>query len=69
MEAIDLTLDDDEVDVHVDKRARTADSSDSDVELVDESTEPDPRSPSQASEEQQLGDDEDLVITKQTGQV
>ena len=68
MEAIDLTLGDTEVYVPSAKRARPNDGGDSDVEVVEEPHSA-PGASTQASEERQLGDDEELLITKQIGQV
>lgn len=66
MEAIDLTQDDDEVYIRPAKRARP--SSDSDVEVVEEPGISQATSEG-AAKEDQLGDDEDLVVTRQKGQV
>ena len=65
MEAIDLNLGDDEVYVTSAKRARPNDGGDSDVEVVEKLHSASP----QASEESPLGNDEELLITKQIGQV
>ena len=66
MEAIYLTHDDDELYIPSTKRARICD--DSDVELVEVPGTSQGTS-EEASEERQLGDGEDFVVTKQTGQV
>jgi len=68
MEAIDLTLGDDEVFVPPAKRARPNDGGDNDVEVVEEPHSA-PGASSQASEKRELGDDEELLVTKQIGQV
>ena len=68
MEPIDLTLDDDVEMYRRPKRARRNDGDDSDVEVVDEPVLA-PVSASQAAEEPQLDQDEDILITKHTGQV
>lgn len=68
MEPIDLTLDDDVEIFRQPKRARRNDSDDSDVEVVDEPLLA-PVSASQAAEEPQLVQDEEILITKHTGQV
>ena len=66
MKSIDLTQSDDVVSIPSSKRARPSD--DSDVEVVEEAS-PSEGTAEKASEERQLGDDEDLVITGQKGQV
>ena len=68
IEPIDLTLDDDEDSLPPTKRARTDESGDSDVELVSE-PQAAPCSSSAAPQEDHLGDNEDLIVTKHTGQV
>ena len=67
-EPIDLTLDDDEDSLPPSKRARTDESSDSDVEVVPEPQAAPCSSPA-APQEQLLGDNEDIIVTKHTGQV
>ena len=67
-EPIDLTLDDDEDPQPPAKRARTDESGDSDIELVSE-PQAAPCSSSAAPQEDHLGQDEDLIVTKHTGQV
>ena len=62
MEAIDLTHDDDVTYIPPAKRGRPSD--DSDVELVEG-----PASSQGTSEERHLGEDEDLLVTRQRGQV
>lgn len=65
MDPIDLTLDDDVEVYRQPKRARTNNGNDSDVNMVDDSL---PTAGS-AYPEPMLGENEDLMITKQTGQV
>ena len=68
IEPIDLTLDDDDDSLPPAKWARTDDNGDSDVELVPEPHTA-PCSSSAAPQEHHLGDNEDLIVTKNTGQV
>ena len=65
MEAIDLTQDDDDVYISPAKRARPSD--DSDVEVVEPG--PSQATSEEVPEERLLGDGEDLVVKRQTGQV
>ena len=68
MDPADLTLDDDEDSLPPAKRARTDEGGDSDVELVLE-PQAAPCSPSATPQEHHLGDNEDFIVTKHTGQV
>ena len=67
-EPVDLTLDDDEESLPPSKRAKMDKSSDSDVEVVCEPRAA-PCSSSAAPQEHLLGDNEDIIVTKHTGQV